>query len=153
MDRPLPFVQLGEDFNPCILNNRIHLDIVPIVSKGIFQLTSDALDAIEREGHQADDQNGPPAHLVDHGEGQDTAEEGEDLLLVDQMCDWHRSDADGLHLAISGYNRAYLNGQLGGLWCGEPASVSTPGDEGLDHKGQLQGQAQTLLLVTFEARR
>jgi hypothetical protein len=53
-------------------------------------LRTDALDTVEGEDYQGHDGNGPPPEFVDHSEGKDAAEEGEDLFLVNSssrdMC-------------------------------------------------------------------
>lgn len=72
-------VQLGLH----VADDGVHLDVVAVVAEGVLELRADALDAVQREDDERDDGNGPPAEVVDHGEGQHAAVEREDLFLVD----------------------------------------------------------------------
>ena len=78
-----PLLEQDHRLLPGILDDGIHLDVVPVVAERVLELGADALDAVEREGDEADDRDGPPVQLGDDGEGQDAVEEGEDLALVD----------------------------------------------------------------------
>lgn len=79
----LPLTQQRQHLAARILNDAVHLDVVLVVAKGIFQLLPDALDAVQGKSDDADDRDGPPDVAVDDGEGEDAGEEGQDLLLVD----------------------------------------------------------------------
>lgn len=79
----LPLLQQHGDFVSNVLHNEIHLDIVAIMTKRILELTPNAVDTVERERDQHDDQHRPPAHVVHEREWQDAAKEREHLFLVD----------------------------------------------------------------------
>lgn len=81
-----PLLKDNVQLNVGILADSVHLDIVAVVAKGVFELRADALDAVEGEDDERDDGDGPPAELVDHGEGEHAAEEREDLFLVDSAA-------------------------------------------------------------------
>lgn len=78
----LPLLHQHRNLAPDVLNDKIRLDIVAVIAKGVFELGGDAVNAVQSEDNEDDDGDGPPAHFVDEGEGEDTTEEGEDLFLV-----------------------------------------------------------------------
>lgn len=80
-----PFMQDNIEFRLRIANQSIHLDIIPVIAEWILELRADFLNAIQSENDETDDGDGPPAHVVDHGEGEDAAEEGKDLFGVDSV--------------------------------------------------------------------
>jgi hypothetical protein len=81
--RPPPLIQHNADLHARIIHNGIHFDVVPVVAEGVLELDADAFDAVEGEHDEGYDGDGEPAHGVDEREGEDAAEEGEDLFLVD----------------------------------------------------------------------
>ena len=83
--RLFPLLKQYRNLTPNILDDRIHLDIVTVIAERIFELGADAVDAVEGEDNEYHNGDGPPAHFVDKGEGEDAAEEGEDLFLVDAI--------------------------------------------------------------------
>lgn len=70
----LPLLHQHRNFAPSILDDKIRLDIVAVVAKRVLELGGDAVNAVEGEDDEDDDGNGPPAHFVDEGEGEDAAE-------------------------------------------------------------------------------
>ena len=82
---PLPLLNHNRNLLPDILDDTVHPDIILIEPKWILQLTRYAVDTIECECDEHDDGDGPPCHLGDEREGEDHAEEGEDLFLVDSV--------------------------------------------------------------------
>jgi hypothetical protein len=54
-------------------------------------LGADSINTVESEDNKAHDRNGPPAHFIDHGEGEHAAEQRKDLLLVDSVRRQRRS--------------------------------------------------------------
>ena len=83
LPNPLPLIHEHEDLGADILDDVVHVDVDLVAAEGVLELGGDAVDAVEGEGDEGGDGDGPPAHVVDHGEGEDHAEEGEDLFLVD----------------------------------------------------------------------
>ena len=79
----LPLLEQGQDFTPRILDDAVHLNVVLVIAKGVFELLADAIDAVQRERYDGDDGDTPPYVVVDNGKGKHTSEESEDLLLVD----------------------------------------------------------------------
>ena len=80
-----PLIQNNLDLNSFILDKSIHFYIVPIVAERIFKLGADSINTVESEDDKTNDGNGPPAHFIDHGEGEDASEERKDLLLVNSV--------------------------------------------------------------------
>lgn len=66
---PAPFRQDNIDLHLGVPNKRVHLDVIPVVAKWVFQLGANAFDAVEGKNDQAYDGYGPPAHLIYHSKG------------------------------------------------------------------------------------
>lgn len=71
---PLPLFDHDRNLLADVLHDAIHLDIIPIEPERVLELAGDAVDAVEGEGHEDDDGDGPPCHLGDEREGEDHAE-------------------------------------------------------------------------------
>ena len=78
-----PLFQQHHELLSRVLDYTVHLDIVLVIAEWILELHADALDAVERKGHDGDNGDGPPPVVINDGKGEDAAEEGEDLFLVD----------------------------------------------------------------------
>jgi hypothetical protein len=72
----LPLLKQNHHFAPRVFYDAIHLNVVLIVSKWIFQFLSYAFDAVESERYYGDSGDRPPAVTVDDGEGEDAGVEG-----------------------------------------------------------------------------
>jgi hypothetical protein len=81
----LPLVEQHHDFLSRILNDTVHLDVVLVVTKGIFELLADAFDAVESEGYDGDDGDAIPGVVVYDGEGKEEDVKSQDLLLMDAV--------------------------------------------------------------------
>lgn len=79
----VPLRQNNINLHLGVAHKRVHLDVISVVAKWVFQLRADPFYAIKGEYDQAHDWYGPPAHLIYHGKRQHTTKQGKDLLLVD----------------------------------------------------------------------
>lgn len=141
-----PLVQKHRDFTPNIFNNSIHLDIIAIKTKRIFELASNAIDPIEREHDQHHDWHSPPSHVIYKCKGQHTPEESQDLFLVDEMRYRDAREADGFHTAIGIRESVELYLHLRGLWAMKEAFVKEALDILLDEKCKLQWQSYPFMI-------
>ena len=152
-DNPPPLPEETDDFVADILDQAIHLDIIPIQAERVFELAGDAIDTVEGEADQTHDWDGPPAYFPDEGERKDAAEKREDLFLMDEDSDGDGGEADRLHVAVGIHQSIELALELRGLRGLEGADVGVFLDVGFDEECQLEGQTDAgVVLQTFEVR-